>query len=374
MKIAHFSDTHLGYSEGTKTNENGLNLREADVYNAFTEVVDKITEIKPGLIIHSGDLFDNSRPTNKAINFVLKEIKRISKLGIPFVLISGNHSTPRTRTSSSIFEAFSLFDNIYPVYKLEYKEIKLKSASIHCIPHMLTEQEMQKSFNNVKPNPKSDINILVAHVGISAEKQYKMGEFNEQIIPYGSLAKKHDFNYIALGHYHKNIKLADNIYYSGSTKRFSFDDVGQDKGFIVMDTENDKKPVRFTPIAIREIVSIGPIDCISLTPREITEQIEKDTKGKIKEKTVLVTLTNLSRQKYIELDFLKLKEFTSEATYIKFNYQWAQEDGVKISQTSIGSLSTEFEVFLKKQRFKDLDKKRLKELGIEYLSKAILPE
>lgn len=374
MKIIHLSDTHLGYSEGSKTDEVGVNLRESDVYMAFTKVVDKISEIKPDLIIHSGDLFDNPRPTNRAINFVLKEIKRISKLEIPFVIISGNHSTPRVRASNSIFESFTLFDNIYPVYGLKYEEIKLNGISIHCLPHMLTEQEMQKSFGDLKPNPKSNINIVVAHAGIAAEEQYKMGEFNEQVIPYSSLAKKPDFDYIALGHYHKNIKLADNAYYSGSIERFSFDDAGQDKGFLVIDINRDRHNINFVPIAIRGMISIGPIDCADLTPREITEKVEKNSKDKIKDKIVLITLMDLSRHKYIELDFFKLKEFTSQAAYIKFNYQWIIKPGMEISQTSIGNLAIEFETFLTRQKIKGLDKKRLKELGIEYLSRAIFSE
>lgn len=374
MKIIHFSDTHLGYSEGSKTDEFGVNLRESDVYQAFTKVVDKIVEVKPDLVIHSGDLFDNPRPTNRAINFALKEINRISKIDIPFVLISGNHSTPRVKTSGSIFESFALFDNIYPVYDLECKEIKLNNVSIHCLPHMLTEQEMQKSFNGLKPNPKSEINIIIAHVGITADVQYRMGEFNEQVIPYSSLSKKADFDYIALGHYHKNVKLAENAWYSGSTERFSFDDVGKDKGFIVTDISKKGVNIEFVPIAIREMVLIGPLNCTDLTVQEIMKTLEANIDGKIKDKVVLVNLINLSRYKYVELDFARMKELTLQAAYVKFNYQWEMKAGEKTTQTAIGALTTEFESFLARQKIKDLDKKRLKEIGIDYLSKAILPE
>jgi len=375
MKIIHFSDTHLGYSEGTKTDtETGINLREADIYRAFSRVVDYIAQLKPDLIVHSGDLFDNPRPSNRTINFALKEIKRISKLDIPFVLISGNHSTPRVRTSGSIFESFALFDNIRPVYGLDYQQININGIAIHCLPHMLTEQEMQRAFNNLKPNPRSDANIIVAHAGITAQTQYKMGEFNEQIVPFSTLAKKRNFDYIALGHYHRNVKLADNAYYAGSTERFSFDDAAQDKGFLLVNLDKGNPDAKFMPLDIREMFLIEPIDCADLTVHKIIKTLEKRINNKIKDNIVHVTLANLSRHKYVELDFAKMKDLTSQAAYVKFDYQLVTEGGEPVAQTAIGTLTTEFETFLSRQKIGDLNKARLKEMGIDYLTRVILPE
>jgi len=105
MRIIHFADTHLGFADFGKIDpELGINLREADVYRAFSQVVDYIRKNPPDIVLHSGDLFETSRPSNRAINFALKEIAKISQMEIPFILISGNHSTPRTRSSGSIFE------------------------------------------------------------------------------------------------------------------------------------------------------------------------------------------------------------------------------------------------------------------------------
>ncbi len=97
MRIIHFADTHLGFADFTKIDpELGINLREADVYRAFPQVVEYIRKNPPDIVLQSGDLFETSRPSNRAINFALKEIANISQMGIPFILISGNHSTPRT--------------------------------------------------------------------------------------------------------------------------------------------------------------------------------------------------------------------------------------------------------------------------------------
>ena len=48
MKIIHFSDTHLGFSEYSKLDpETGINQREQDFYNAWNYIIDDILKQKP---------------------------------------------------------------------------------------------------------------------------------------------------------------------------------------------------------------------------------------------------------------------------------------------------------------------------------------
>ncbi|MGE3593284.1 MAG: DNA double-strand break repair protein Mre11, partial [Arcobacter sp.] len=42
MKILHFSDTHLGFNDLDIINEININQREADFFDAFTQVVVQI--------------------------------------------------------------------------------------------------------------------------------------------------------------------------------------------------------------------------------------------------------------------------------------------------------------------------------------------
>lgn len=367
MKLVHFSDTHLGFSDYNKvTPETGINLREADVYRAFTRVIDYIINNPPDIVIHSGDLFDTHRPSNRAINIALKEIAKISQKQISLVMISGNHSTPRVKTSGSIFEIFEIFDNVYPVYQSKYKEIIIKDAALHCVPHMATEEELRKVFDNLKPNSKVKYNIIVAHMGVTADVQYKMGEFNELIIPYGAIKKKNNFDYIALGHYHKNLLLADNCYYSGSTERFSFNEVGQEKGFIEVNL-SQKKTV-FIPLKVREMIALEPIDCRGLNINEIVKKVGQLITGKALGSMLQVTFDNIKKHQYAELNFQELRNLTKDAVHLKMICNWMSEKVKESTKTTIGTLTAEFESFIEHQDIKDLDKKKLKELGINYLS------
>ena len=131
MKIIHFSDTHLGFSDLDITNDEGVNQREADFYKAFSDVIDGILEIKPDYVIHTGDLFHRASPSNRAITFALTQLKRLEKANIPLIIISGNHSTPRTSTSSPIIEAFRTLDNVHAVFKQKYEKVEFDDIIFH---------------------------------------------------------------------------------------------------------------------------------------------------------------------------------------------------------------------------------------------------
>jgi exonuclease SbcD len=373
MRIVHFADTHLGFSDFAKIDpELGINLREADVYRAFSQVVEYIRKNPPNIVIHSGDLFETSRPSNRAINFALKEIAKISQMAIPFILISGNHSTPRTRSSGSIFEAFEIFDGLHPVYKSKHERVSIQKVMFHCIPHMPTEEEINGAFEMLSPDTKFKYNVIVSHAGVTADIQYKMGEFNELMIPFSALTKKNNFDYIAMGHYHRHLELAPNAYYSGSTECFSFREANDEKGF--MDVDLDNKTFKFIPIKVREMAIFEPIACIGLRVKEIEDAVEHLTRNKINDKIVQITFDKISRHQYVELDFQRLKEITGDAVYVKWASNWAVEKGKEMIQTSIGTLTTEFESFLDSQEIKDLDKGKLKRMGKNYLSITQEPE
>jgi len=145
MKILHMADTHLGYSAYRKLTNDGTNQREIDIYDSFTQCIDYAIKSNPDLIIHAGDLFDSVRPTNRAITAALHQIIRLSKENIPFVVISGNHETPRLKETGSIFRIFEHLDNVFPIYNTTDItipfNIKGKKLIIHAVPHCQTKEK-----------------------------------------------------------------------------------------------------------------------------------------------------------------------------------------------------------------------------------------
>ena len=61
IRIAHISDTHLGYRALGKTDPlTGRNQRSIDVENAFADAITDILQRDVDLVVHSGDLFNQT--------------------------------------------------------------------------------------------------------------------------------------------------------------------------------------------------------------------------------------------------------------------------------------------------------------------------
>ncbi len=320
MKIIHFSDTHLGYNDLDILDENNINQREADFYDAFTQVVEQIKTIKPDYIIHTGDLFHRASPSNRAITFALEQFKIIDSFDIPFILIAGNHSTPRTNLSSPILKIFENFENIFVSYNQEYKKIEFDDVIFHTLPHMnddtkaLSQIELcEASVDDTKKN------IMMLHCSVGA--WYLMQEFGEWVYPTDKEYIFENMDYVALGHWHGFGKVGkhDNVYYSGSTERTSLNDKRNSKGFVELDID-DKLVVEHKEINIRPFKSFT-IDC------EDYENAIEDLEIKdIKDNIVEVKLINLTAMQSIDIQASDIKKLFSDAMSVTVKREFKKSD------------------------------------------------
>ena len=371
MKILHVSDTHLGYSAYRKSTEDGINQREKDVYNSFEQFVDYAVKTKPDLIIHAGDLFDSVRPNNRSITFSIRQLLRLSKEKIPVIIIAGNHEHPKLRETGHIFSIFDHLENVYPIYNAKYEtldfKIKNKKIMIHAIPQCNSKKEFDEELKKLKPNKDFDYNIFVTHGAITGIKEFSMNEFNELIITKNVLKK--DFDYIALGHYHKYTELAKNIFYSGAMESLTFSDANEKKGFIELKLKDGKLEHNFIQIKTRPMVDTKPIKCSDLKLDEIMKKI-KQTISEInpKEKTFRITLEDIPSSVYRGLDFNQIKKLGGDAVHYEIKAKVVKEESAKPTTTSkINALVNEFKQFLEHQDLKE--KETILELGIGYIEK-----
>ncbi len=371
MKILHVADTHLGYSAYRKVTEEGINQRELDVYNAFEQFIDYAVKTKPDLIIHAGDLFDSVRPNNRAITFSVKQLIRLSKTDIPFIIIAGNHEHPKLRETGHIFSIFDHIENIYPVYNEKYETLSFnvnnEKIIIHAIPQSNSKKEFNEELKKLKPISDADYNILVAHGSVTGIKVFSMNEFNELFIPVEVLSK--NFDYIALGHYHKYTQLADNAFYPGSTENFTFTDAGDKKGFIELELSNGKLKHNFIQLKTRPMIDTKPIKCSNLKLDEIMKKIRETVETIQPEgKTFRITLEDIPLHLYRSIDFGEIRKLGSGAVHYEIKADTIKEDKSKPLGTSkIDALVNEFKQFLKNQDVKE--KNILLELGIGYIEK-----
>jgi len=371
MKILHVSDTHLGYSAYRKSTENGINQREQDIYNAFEQFVDYAVNSKPDLVIHAGDLFDSVRPSNRAITFALKQMIRLSKNKIPAIVISGNHEQPKLIETGHIFSIFDHIENVHQIYNSKYEKhifkINKEKVMIHAIPQCNSKQEFNNEIKKLKPSSDVDYNILVSHGAVTGIHAFSMNEFNELMIPAKILSK--DFDYIALGHYHKYSKLAENAFYSGSTESFTFTDAGDKKGFIELDLSKKGLKYNFVELKTRPMIDTKPIKCSKLKLDEVMKEIkQKINQTQPEEKTIRITLEDIPSHIYRGLDFDEIRKLTRDAVHYEIKADVLKDDVTKTSSSSkIDALVNEFKKFLEKQEIEE--KETLLKLGIGYIEK-----
>jgi len=372
VKIIHFSDTHLGYNDLDILDENNINQREADFYDAFSQVVEQIKEIKPDYIIHTGDLFHRSSPSNRALTFAMQQFNILNDLDIPFILIAGNHSTPRTNLSSPILKIFEEFKNIHVSFDQEYKKIEFDDVIFHTLPHMNDDSkalsQIELSEENINDAKK---NIMMLHCSVGA--WYLMQEYGEWVYPSDKEYIFDKMDYVALGHWHgfgavsvKGTKQKySNVYYSGSTERTSLNDKRNSKGFIELILEDDKDiHIEYKEINIRPI-KVYEIDC-----DDYENSKEALDVSDIQDAIVDVKLKNLSALQSIDIPNKDIKELFETAMSVSIKREFKRSSS-ESSADDIEAVSLE-EYFLEHLKEDSVDtqydslKLKVKELFSKY--------
>jgi exonuclease SbcD len=385
MRFVHISDSHLGASGfSRRLSPSGYNQREEDICNSFASAVDKIIELKPDFVLHTGDLFHSVRPTNRIINFAIRQILRIVYLQVPMVIISGNHDTPKQRSVGSVFSFFEVFSPLLLlVYKNKYECIHINETAIHAIPHCLDQEGFREELAKVRMNQDDRYNILMLHGVVAGIPEFSMGELSEQEIPtsYFDLG----FNYVALGHYHRHCQVSPFVVYAGSTERLSMSELGQEKGFVEVEIK-DSPPkadpakrekfkiqdsnLKFHPVECRDMIELPSLDAKDLDPDGVYQGIEERTNSQeITDKIVRLKIINIPEHVYSSLDFRKIAELKSKAFHFDLRFERRDEkEKAFASEASIGKLPAEFEQYLKQSVVENLNKDRLLELGLKYLT------
>lgn len=385
MKFIHISDSHLGAATlGRKLSPAGVSQREEDICNVFAYAIDKIIELKPDFILHSGDLFHSVRPSNRIIDFALRQFLKLSQAQIPTVIISGNHDSPKQRALGSIYSIFEVFPHIYPVYKGKYeaRELNLSQSKnslqvlVHCIPHCLTDELFQEELQKVKITNPDSVNILMLHGVVSGIPEFSMGEFAEQMIPDSYFQA--GFDYVALGHYHKFTQVEERVFYAGSTERISFNEIGQEKGFLEISLDKSvhslaKLGHKFHSVPARAMLDLPDIDASRLDQTQLEEELEKRFSiPALEEKILRLRISDLPQHLYQLLPFKKINQWKNKAFFCDLRLEVKDEVGqVTAKSATIGRLNQEFLDYLNAVAVEGLDKRKLTVLGLAYINQVL---
>jgi exonuclease SbcD len=238
MKLAHLSDTHLGLRQLHYTLEGGRNTREQDIYDAFARAIDKIIELRPDVVVHSGDLFDGFHPSNAAVAVAFDHFKRLHDERIPTVVISGNHSTPRVASADHVFVLLDRLGCVRAVHQ-HPEVIEVGELAIHAIPHCNDPEQLREWVTQAKPSRTHRFNVLLVHLGLHGLGHVGASEAGNIALSGETLEQVADFTYIALGHLHQFDRPRINAVYAGSLERITWADDARHKGVVEVDLAAD---------------------------------------------------------------------------------------------------------------------------------------
>jgi len=297
MKILHFADLHLGVeSHGIIDPETGFSSRLTDILKALDQVVDHAVSEHFDLVLFCGDAYQRRDPSQTHQREFAKRLKRLSTAGIPTVLVVGNHDLPNTVSRANSVEIFPTLgvDNIHVGSRPEVITVATPNGPVQVAslpwgrrsammtreetkgltPARVTE-EVEARLTQAISDLASQLDpavpsILAGHVFVSGAKlgsEARMTVGRDPVVLPGNIALP-QFDYIALGHIHRQQSLATDppVCYSGSLARLDFSDEGLDKGFYLVELKPEARagsrlvrPPSFITIETRRFTTVKAI-------------------------------------------------------------------------------------------------------------------
>lgn len=335
IRLAHLSDTHIGYEAYKTLSASGENQRGVDIARAFVNVCDDIVTADPSIVIHSGDVADRTVIPIRLMLLIRREIAKLASLRPDgtrrqVVIVAGNHELPRNRKEACFLELLRGLPGVH-VVTTSYQQVTfdgsgtsygcdpaLSDLVVHALPHDVLKSV---DFDLVRPLP-SKMNIISSHGVAGGSELYVRSLGREFAIPTDVLAR--NWEYGALGHWHKQgpvpiaatggktrrslrnesqgsagatadllsdatccsgpgSELVDaagesgRIWYAGSTENCGFGDLkdnGARRGWLhVTIAAGDEPVVQRRHLPIRSMFRLPALDAAGMTPDEITESL-----------------------------------------------------------------------------------------------------
>jgi exonuclease SbcD len=276
-RVLHFADAHIDMANyGRHDPETGLPLRVLDYLKSLDAIVDTAVNERVDLVIFAGDAYKDRTPAPTFQREWGKRIMRLSRAGIPTLLLVGNHDvSPAAGRAYAISE----FDTLeVPHVRVISRPVLLTPDDLEGVPLQVialpwvsrstlmaalanegknttdiyaeAEIRLTEIFKDLldQVDPSLPV-ILTAHASVQgavygAERSVMLGG---DLVLSGALVRNPRLDYVALGHIHKAQNLNPDgqppVIYPGSIERIDFGEVDDRKGFVIADVRKKNTSV-----------------------------------------------------------------------------------------------------------------------------------
>lgn len=372
MKLFHLSDLHIG-----------LKLMNRDLQEDQRYLFDQIARLaearQPDAVIIAGDIYDKAVPAAEAVSLLDWFVERLTQ-AVPdavIMMISGNHdSAPRVNCFRGVLSRQRIYMVGLPpeteeqfiekvVLEDEYGNVNfyllpfVKPSMVKGIVGVddkgnnFSYQESIKRLLNREQIDTTERNVFVSHQfylpgGMNVDDMERMDSEIRIVgnIDQVSAELLQDFDYVALGHIHKPMKVGSEwIRYCGTPLACSVSEAEQQKGVIQVDL--GQKGVRKT-----EVLPLYPLRQVRVIKGELEEVLAQAC-----EDYVSVVLTDqadgnvFDMQERLRVAFPNLLEIRREtirqADYTRTNVAYEQIDPYSLCRQFLKEVDEQEEKILR---------------------------
>ncbi|MER6771757.1 exonuclease SbcCD subunit D [Streptomyces bacillaris] len=244
MKLLHTSDWHLGRSFHR--------VPLLDAQAAFLDhLVATVEAREVDAVLVSGDVYDRAVPPLAAVELFDRALHRLAAVGVPTVMISGNHdSARRLGVGAGLFERSGIHLRTDPegcatpvvltddhgdvaLYGLPYLEPALVKDTLRAAKaghEAVLTAAMDKVRADLAARPATTRSVVLAHAFVAggepsdSERDITVGGVSA--VPAGVFD---GVDYVALGHLHGSQRVTERVRYSGSPLAYSFSEADHRK-------------------------------------------------------------------------------------------------------------------------------------------------
>lgn len=369
MKVAALGDAHLGRSYYSYTTPDGFNQRERDFEDSFTAAVELALAQAPELVVWLGDIFDHPRPTYRSYRVAQRAMARIRDHGVPLVVITGNHDTPRLPGTGSPYSALAdTFTEVRFAHRMAYERFELPGLVVHAVPQMLTVDATLDALAEARLSRDTDrTNLLLTHPRVPQVEPHH-ADINEIEVDAGLLRSSSDL--ALLGHYHFHTAVDTGIWYAGSTDTFSFaDDPEAAKGIVVLDTDTGE--ITHVPLTgQRRLVTLPSVHALGLSPAEVQERVLESVGTAPAGAVARLFLEGVDPEAYRLLDLEEVRDAARHALHLKIEPDFASSR-TNVELPDLASIPVQWANYVDGQDLTGFDRERIRRTGDDYLARAV---
>lgn len=286
VRILHFADAHIDIANyGRHDPQTGLPQRVVDFLQSLDQIIDAAIAEQVDLVLFAGDAYKDRNPQPTFQRAWGERMMRLSRAGIPTLLLIGNHDIAPAEHRAHTLQEFATLavPHIHVADKLHLWRPEELGAPVQVLAlpwvtrsRFLARHDMsgkthedvhdailERIYDGLETALTRDVDpslplILTAHASVQGASygSERLVMLGQELVLQRGLVCDPRFDYVALGHIHKHQSLNEQppVVYPGSIERIDFGEAHESKGYVLAEIERGRATWRFVPLETRPFI------------------------------------------------------------------------------------------------------------------------